>query len=820
MKRFTLALALLALGAAIPTLAQDAAQKPAEKTAEERVKEGFREEVVVVSASKTESTLINAPATMSVVGADTIATSPAQNYGDLLRSTPGLNVIQTSARDINMTSRQSTSTLATSQLVMLDGRSIYLDFFGLVLWDFVPQSTSEIKQIEVVRGPASAVWGANALTGVVNIITKSPRDAEGFNLNLQGGLFNRSKGSREDDGSGYLYGANFSYAQAPSEKLAWRLSAGYFNSDPFSRPVGRIPLDCHPLGTVPCRDAAGKAVPGGIPVGGALYPPDQEGRGSFANDGTSQPKVDARLDQELGTGGSGGRITYQGGYSGTTGIVHTGIGPFQIQSPSYLGYGKVQWTRNAMKLGVFGNFTDVKAPNLLLTDPDTGQPVSLNFTTQTYDVEFGNSNVIGGKNILSYGGNYRRNNFDITLTPDAEDRNEFGAYFQEEFFTERFRISVGARVDKFGNLDDAVFSPRVSVMYKPGVRHSIRLSFNRAFRSPSVVNNYLAQDIFAPTLINLTPLGQAVPSLRPLIPEPFFLRVKNKGSEVVSPRYPLKQESLDAYELAYTGSVGKTTLGIALYLNRQDDNINFTQLTPTTQFPQGLPGLTYYSPTNPAKGIGAVTRPAGHREPPSHGDSRQSPGPGRRPHPLPGDGGHLPEPRAPAEQGHRALDRPQLLERVHGLRQLLVPGHAQGARRGQRPDPVPDLRGGHSRQEPLQRRPQLERQALPGQRQPQLLRQGLLERRAERRVLRLHRLLCPGEREHRDEVEGRQDHHEPEGHEPHQRDHPAARLRRHHEDRGGVRGEDLHEVGPGRSNRRAPGDVLPGGFLSSGGVYP
>ena len=122
-----------------------------------------------------------------------------------------------------------------------------------------------------------------------------------------------------------------------------------------------------------------------------------------------------------------------------------------------------------------------------------------------------------------------------------------------------------------------------------------------------MVNNYLAQDIFAPTLINLTPLGQAVPSLKPLIPEPFFLRVKNKGSEVVSPRYPLKQESLDAYELAYTGSVGKTTLGIALYLNRQDDNINFTQLTPTTEFPQGLPGLTYYSPTNPAKGIGAVS---------------------------------------------------------------------------------------------------------------------------------------------------------------------------------------------------------------------
>ncbi len=136
-------------------------------------------EEVVVTASKAESSLVNAPATMTVVSNETIEASPAQNYGDLLRSVPGLNVIQMSARDINITSRQGTSTLSNSQLALLDGRSIYLDFFGLILWDFVPSNPSDIKQIEVVRGPASAVWGANALTGVVNIITKTPREAAG-----------------------------------------------------------------------------------------------------------------------------------------------------------------------------------------------------------------------------------------------------------------------------------------------------------------------------------------------------------------------------------------------------------------------------------------------------------------------------------------------------------------------------------------------------------------------------------------------------------------------------------------------------------------
>ena len=83
---------------------------------------------------------------------------------------PGLNITQVSARDINVTSRAPTGTLATGQLALLDGRSLYQDFFGFVMWDFLPVDLSEIKQIEVIRGPASAVWGANALYGVVNVI--------------------------------------------------------------------------------------------------------------------------------------------------------------------------------------------------------------------------------------------------------------------------------------------------------------------------------------------------------------------------------------------------------------------------------------------------------------------------------------------------------------------------------------------------------------------------------------------------------------------------------------------------------------------------
>ena len=225
---------------------------------------GF-EEAVIVTASRIGASLLDAPSTMTVLPAATIAVLPAQNIGDLLRAVPGVNVIQMSARDINITSRQATSTAATSQLALLDGRSIYLDFFGLILWDFVPTNVNDIKQIEVVRGPASAVWGANALTGAVNIITKSPRETAGAtNVTLSAGWFDRDVGSTAGKGAGALYGAGVSTSRVVNGTWSYRLSGGYFHSDPLPRPTGQIPVITDP------RDPT-------MTVGGALYPADATG---------------------------------------------------------------------------------------------------------------------------------------------------------------------------------------------------------------------------------------------------------------------------------------------------------------------------------------------------------------------------------------------------------------------------------------------------------------------------------------------------------------------------------------------------------------
>ena len=142
---------------------------------EEALKAAKYEETVVVTASRASEKLVNAPATMSVVTSAQIEGASSPNFAELLRSVPGVNITQVSARDINVTTRGSTGTLATGQLALLDGRSLYQDFFGFVMWDLLPVNLNEVKQVEVIRGPASAVWGANAFNGVINVITKSPR---------------------------------------------------------------------------------------------------------------------------------------------------------------------------------------------------------------------------------------------------------------------------------------------------------------------------------------------------------------------------------------------------------------------------------------------------------------------------------------------------------------------------------------------------------------------------------------------------------------------------------------------------------------------
>lgn len=537
--RFVVASALVVVLAA-PLSARQDPPPATQQNQQEPDRPPTFEEQVVVSASRAEEELVNAPAAVSLVTAETIANSPATNMGDLLRAVPGLNVTQVSARDINLTTRGATATLATSQLALVDGRSIYLDFFGMVMWDLVPTNMNEIRQIEVVRGPASAVWGANAMSGVVNVITKTPRqlaaDHGGNSVVIGAGAFNRSVTGRDED-SGSLFYVNGSHARAVDERWSYKLSAGYFTQDPLPRPTGTIPN-----------------------AFSTPYP-------DFENEGTSQPKFDGRLDYDFA--GDRGRLTFAGGFAGTEGLIHSGIGPFDIASESNLTYFSARYQNGGRRLAFFTNLLDGNASNLLARGI-TGQPLELIFDTKTFDVDAADTRTIGTHHVLDFGGNFRHNTFDISIAPNGEDRNEGGAYIQDEIFLgDHFRWVIGGRLDKFSSIDDAVFSPRTTFMVKPTASQTIRVSFNRAFRAPSFINNHI--DVRILNQVDLSPLAPLLPApLQPLVRTPFVFPIHAEGAP------DLREETLTAYELGYTGSIRDVNLTASVYWNRTKDGIYFT----------------------------------------------------------------------------------------------------------------------------------------------------------------------------------------------------------------------------------------------------
>ena len=153
---------------------------------------------------------------------------------------PGVNITKTSARDINITTRAPTGTLEDSTLVLLDGRSIYQDFFGFVMWDFIPVDPSQIKQIEVIRGPASAVWGANALTGVVNVISKTPREMAGTSVAIEFGQFDRTRRGRGLRRRRPLFDQRDA-CRGAKRTVRLKISAGLLAQEALLRPVGNVP---------------------------------------------------------------------------------------------------------------------------------------------------------------------------------------------------------------------------------------------------------------------------------------------------------------------------------------------------------------------------------------------------------------------------------------------------------------------------------------------------------------------------------------------------------------------------------------------------
>lgn len=172
----------------------------------------FEEEAKVVSASFLPKTVARAPATVHVVTSEDIKASGAQTIWDALRAVPGVEVAQTRAFQAEVGIRGLNNPLNNRVLVLLDGRTVMNANFDWIIWESIPVTMAEIARIEVVEGPASALYGANAVSGVINIITKTPEQLKGGEVGFTAGEAGFRSGSA-------LYGAR-------KGRLDYKVAAG------------------------------------------------------------------------------------------------------------------------------------------------------------------------------------------------------------------------------------------------------------------------------------------------------------------------------------------------------------------------------------------------------------------------------------------------------------------------------------------------------------------------------------------------------------------------------------------------------------------
>ena len=147
----------------------------------------LKEEETVSIATRHEQPISQAPSNVYVITDEDIRHSGATDIPTILRRVPGLEVMQVTGADFNVSVRGDNQLFANKILVMVDGRSIYIDGQGLVFWKSLPVTLPEIKRIEVLKGPASVEYGFNAFDGVINIITKSAQEMKGTTLQFGGG---------------------------------------------------------------------------------------------------------------------------------------------------------------------------------------------------------------------------------------------------------------------------------------------------------------------------------------------------------------------------------------------------------------------------------------------------------------------------------------------------------------------------------------------------------------------------------------------------------------------------------------------------------
>ncbi len=392
-------------------------------------------EIEITTGSKKSQKLSNTAAAAFVISQEDIRRSGVTSIAEALRMVPGLEVARIDANKWAISSRGFNGRYANKLLVLMDGRSVYTPLCSGVFWDIQDTLLEDIDRIEVIRGPGAALWGANAVNGVINIITKNSHDTKG-------GLVSAGAG-KEERGFG-----NFRFGDSLGENATYRFFGKYYDRDEAKLASGRDAADDWDIYTYGFRTDWNPTAMDSVMFQGNHYRSD-DGQTmtvpSLSAPYTSTFSEDAKAD-------------------GTNFLFR---------------WNRTLSEKSDMSLQIY-------------YDRTRQQQTVLSDTRDTYDFDLQHRFFPWEKHEVLWGIGYRhtsddtKSSFAVSVAPASSTDELFSAFIQNDItiIEDYLRLTLGAKIEH-NDYTGFEFQPNIKTLFTPDKNNSLWASFARAVRTPS-----------------------------------------------------------------------------------------------------------------------------------------------------------------------------------------------------------------------------------------------------------------------------------------------------------------------------------------------
>ncbi|MEW5915245.1 MAG: TonB-dependent receptor [Gemmatimonadota bacterium] len=416
---------------------------------------------VVTTASRREEKVLEAPASIAVVDVRSIQERPSVTVADHIKTVPGVDVNQGGVMQANIVARGFNNAFSGSILTLQDYRFASVPSLRVNVPYLFTGTNEDVERVEVLLGPASALYGPNSANGVLHIITKSPFTSQGTTLTVDGGTRSLFRGSART-------------SQLLGDKVGFKLSGDFFSAKEWEYDDPGEP-DVFPTAAPPGRRGR----------------PNERDFDLERMSGEARVDIRPRDDLEL--------VSTIGYTKLASGMEYTGAnGTAQVKNWSYLSL--QQRARMGRWFGqIFANLSDAGNADSLDLEGTfllrSGQPIV--DKSRVFAAQLQHSWDFGTRQGFVYGFDWiktepRTGNTINGRNEDDDEVTEIGGYIQSTTRLHSMWDFIAAlRLDKHDRIDGSQVSPRAALIFKPTPTQNWRVTYNRAFQTPANFTMFL-----------------------------------------------------------------------------------------------------------------------------------------------------------------------------------------------------------------------------------------------------------------------------------------------------------------------------------------